>query len=265
MLIGIITGSGTYALPDFDGEPRQAETEFGPVPLTVGRFAGADVVHVSRHRPGHELLSSQVTHQANIAALRDAGVEAILAATVCGAVDPTVPLGSLVAFDDLHFLSNRLPDGSLCTLHTRPGQPGRAHWVYGSPYSAELRAALVAGAAAEGHPVRDGGCYGHVDGPRFNTAAEIRSLAGVGVTVVSQTGGPETVLAGEAGIPYGLIGYATDYANGVMEDDTHPDDLMALITASRTVLASTLAAATAALAKPGVTPPPPVGHQIVLG
>ncbi|MBO9534792.1 MAG: MTAP family purine nucleoside phosphorylase [Solirubrobacteraceae bacterium] len=263
MLIGIITGSGTYALPDFDGESRDVQTEFGPVSLTIGQFAGADVVHVSRHRPGHELLSSQVTHQANIAALRDAGVQAILAATVCGAVDPTVPLGSLVAFDDLHFLANRLPDGSICTLHTKPGQPGRAHWVYGGPYSAELRAALIAGAQSEGHPVRDGGCYGHVDGPRFNTAAEIRSLSAVGVTAVSQTGGPETVLAGEAGIPYGLIGYATDYANGVMEEDTDPDDLMELITASRTVLASTLAAATAALA--GAEPPPPVGHQIVMG
>jgi 5'-methylthioadenosine phosphorylase len=264
MLIGIITGSGTYALPDFEGaQAREAETAFGPVPLTTGQFAGADVVHVSRHRAGHELLSSQVTHQANIAALRDAGVDAILAATVCGAVDPSVPLGSLVAFDDLHFLSNRLPDGSLCTLHTEPGRPGRGHWVYGSPYSAELRGALAAAAAAEGHPVREGGCYGHVDGPRFNTAAEIRSLAAVGVTAVSQTGGPETVLAGEAGIPYGLIGYATDYANGVMEEDTDPDDLMALITASRAVLASTLAGAVARLA--GGETPARVGHQIIMG
>lgn len=264
MLIGIITGSGTYALPNFEGaEQREAQTEFGAVPITVGRFAGADVVHVSRHRAGHELLSSSVTHQANIAALRDAGVQAILAATVCGAVDPAVPLGSLVAFDDLHFLANRLPDGSLCTLHTEPGRPGRAHWVYGGPYSPELRAVLLAGATDEGHPIRDGGVYGHVDGPRFNTAAEIRSLSSVGVTAVSQTGGPETVLAGEAGIPYGLVGYATDYANGVMEEDTDPDDLMRLITASKDVLASTLEAATRRLASADA--PPPVGHQIIMG
>lgn len=264
MLIGIITGSGTYALPGFEGaEASVASTPFGEVPLTRGRFAGAEVVHVSRHRAGHELLSSQVTHQANITALRDAGVQVILAATVCGAVDASVPLGSLIAFDDLHFLSNRLPDGSLCTLHTEPGRPGRGHWVYGSPYSSEARAALLAGAESEGHPIRDGGCYGHVDGPRFNTAAEIRSLAAVGVTAVSQTGGPETVLAGEAGIPYGLVGYATDYANGVMEEDTDPDDLMRLITASREVLATTLAAAARRLA--GSEPPPPVGHQIIMG
>lgn len=263
MLIGIITGSGTYALPGFAGEAREVTTEFGGVPITVGQFNGIDVVHVSRHRAGHERLSSAVTHQANIAALRDAGVQAIVAATVCGAVDPTVPLGSLIAFDDLHFLANRLPDGSLCTLHTEPGRPGRAHWVYDRPYSPEIRAALIAAAGEHGHEIRDGGCYGHVDGPRFNTAAEIRSLSAVGVSAVSQTGGPETVLAGEAGIPYALVGYATDYANGVVEEATDPDDLMRLIGASREVLSATLAGAVTRLAAGAV--PPPVGHQIVMG
>ena len=263
MLIGIITGSGTYALPGFEGaSTATVDTEFGPVAVTGGTFAGADVLHVSRHLAGHERLSNHVTHQANIAAFRDAGVDAILAVTVCGAVDGSVPLGSLVAFDDLHFLGNRLPDGSLCTLHTQPGRPGRAHWVYGSPYSPALREALLGAARAEGHAVRDGGCYGHVDGPRFNTAAEIRSLAAVGVTAVSQTGGPETVLAGEAGIPYALLGYATDYANGVQEEDTAVEDLMRLIEASKTVLSTTLAGAVARLGGEEIDP---VGSQIVMG
>lgn len=263
MRIGIITGSGTYALPGFaSASAEQVATEFGAVALTRGELGGVDVVHVSRHLEGHARLSNHVTHQANIAALRDAQVDAILAVTVCGAVDPTIPLGTLVAFDDLHFLSNRLPDGSLCTLHTEPGRPGRAHWVYGSPYSPELRVALLAGAAEHGFEVRDGGVYGHVDGPRFNTAAEIRTLAAVGVTAVSQTGGPETVLAGEAGIPYALLGYATDYANGVHDEATPVDELIRLIDASKEVLAGTLTAAVARLSGGSV---PPVGSQIVMG
>ena len=265
MRIGIITGSGTYALPGFEAAAaEEVSTAFGPVLLTRGALAGAEVVHVSRHLAGHARLSNHVTHQANIAALRDAGVEAILAVTVCGAVDATVPLGTLVAFDDLHFLSNRLPDGSLCTLHTESGRPGRAHWVFGSPYSPELRAALLAGAAEQGHEVRDGGVYGHVDGPRFNTAAEIRSLSSVGVTAVSQTGGPETVLAGEAGIPYALLGYATDYANGAHDVPTPVGELVRLIEASKPVLAGTLTAAVAQLVgrEAAVSP---VGSQIVMG
>jgi purine nucleoside phosphorylase len=244
MRIGIITGSGTYALPDFEGaETAQVPTEFGPALITEGRFAGADVLHVSRHLAGHARLSHQVTHQANIAALRDRGADAILAATVCGAVDPDLPLGGLVVFDDLHFLANRLPDGSICTLHTEPGRPGRGHWIYEQPFSQPLREALLAGARDAGLTVRDGGCYGHVDGPRFNTKAEIRMLAACGVTAVSQTAGPETVLAGEAGIPFALVGYATDYANGVQDVATPVEELIRLIGASPEAFAATLTGA----------------------
>ena len=81
--------------------------------------------------------------------------------------------------------------------------------------------------------MRDGGCYGHVDGPRFNTRAEIRMLQAAGVTAVSQTAGPETVLCGEAELPYALLGYATDYANGVTPEPTPVEELVRLIGAQR--------------------------------
>jgi 5'-methylthioadenosine phosphorylase len=245
MRIGIITGSGTYALPDLDaGAPAEVATPFGAALVAEGRFAGADVLHVSRHGEGHRRLSSQVSHRANIAALRTMGADAILAVTVCGALDAGLTLGTLIVFDDLHFLANRLPDGSLCTLHAEPGAPGRGHWIFDLPFAAPLREALLEAAREIGHPVRDGGCYGHVDGPRFNTRAEIRSLMQAGVTAVSQTAGPETVLAGEAKIPYALLGYATDYANGVRPEDPTPvDELVRLIGESTETFARTLAAA----------------------
>jgi purine nucleoside phosphorylase len=81
-----------------------------------------------------------------------------------------------------------------------------------------------------------------VDGPRFNTGAEIRSLALAGVTAVSQTAGPETVLCGEAQLPYALLGYATDYANGVQPEPTPVEELLRLIAASTDVFAGVLAA-----------------------
>ncbi|MBX5443092.1 MAG: MTAP family purine nucleoside phosphorylase [Solirubrobacteraceae bacterium] len=244
MRVGIITGSGTYALPGFrDAIERRIPTRFGLATVTEGTWHGVDVVHVSRHGHGHARLSSAVTHQANVVALREAGAGCVLAATVCGAVDPGIELGSLIVFDDLHFLSNRLPDGSLCTLYTEPWEPGRGHWVFDRPFAPGLRAALLEGARAAGHPVRDGGCYGHVDGPRFNTRTEIRMLAQAGVTAVSQTAGPETVLCGEAELPYALIGYATDYANGVRDEPTPVETLRELIGRSGGVFAEVLAAA----------------------
>jgi purine nucleoside phosphorylase len=257
MRIGIITGSGTYALPELEAAaPAPVPTPFGEALVSDGRFAGVDVLHVARHGEGHQRLSSAVTHQANVWALRERGAEAILAVTVCGALDPGIALGTLIVFDDLHFLANRLPDGSLCTLHTEPGAPGRGHWVFDRPFSEPLRRALLAAATEAGFAVRDGGCYGHVDGPRFNTRMEIRMLMQAGVTAVSQTAGPETVLAGEANVPYALLGYATDYANGVKPDEPTPvEELIRLVGASTETFARTLAAAV-----PRVTSPPePVG------
>ena len=241
MAIGIITGSGTHALPGFDGDaPQPLATEWGDALVSQGRLAGVDVLHVSRHGEGHLRLSNHVTHQANIAALKRLGAAGAIAVTVCGAVDRAVELGSLLCFDDLHFLANRLADGTLCTFHQDPGHRERGHWIYEDPYSPPLRAALLAGAAAAGLTMRDGGCYGHVDGPRFNTKAEIRGLAACGVTAVSQTAGPETVLAGEAELPFALVGYATDYANGVQPEPTPVERLLELIAASTEAFARLL-------------------------
>jgi purine nucleoside phosphorylase len=224
MSIGIITGSGTYALPGFsEAEPITVTTPFGPCTVTHGTYGDADALHISRHATGHVRVSNHVTHRANIWALKDLGATAVIGCTACGAVDPTLELGSLVVFDDLHFVSNRLPDGSLCTFFVEPGDPGRGHWIlHGGPFSTGVRDALVSSAEHAGHPPRDGGTYGHVDGPRFNTPTEIAQLAACGVTAVSQTGGPETVLCGELELPFALIGFVTDYANEVKPGEPTP-------------------------------------------
>jgi purine nucleoside phosphorylase len=256
MKIGVITGTGTYALPGLEaGSPEPHETRFGEALVAHGRMGETEVLHISRHGEGHKRLSNHVTHRANVIALKELGAGCVVAVTVCGAVDPTVPLGSLIVFDDLHFTANRLADGSLCTFHDSAGDRQRGHWIYESPFSAEVRAAVLEACRSTGATTRDGGCYGHVDGPRFNTRAEIRSLALAGVTAVSQTAGPEAVLCGEAQLPYALLGYATDYANGVTDEPTPVEELLRLIGASTDVFASVLAAALPALAARESAPP----------
>jgi purine nucleoside phosphorylase len=244
MPIAIITGSGTYALPGFESSGQDLiPTEWGEAAVSTGVFAGTDVLHVSRHGEGHRRLSNLVTHRANIAALAKLGADGVIGVTVCGAVDPEVELGSLTCFDDLHFLANRLGDGELCTFYSEPGDRRRGHWIFEGPFSPPLREALLAGGREAGVAIGDGGVYGHVDGPRFNTRAEIRGLAACGVTHVSQTGGPEAVLCGEAELPYALLGYATDYANGVTDEATPVQTLLDMMAASTATFAAVLEAA----------------------
>ena len=241
MRVGVISGSGSYELPNLrDRQARTITTEHGSVEVTLGRLAGVDVAHVARHGAAHRRLSNQVDHRTNLAALFDCAVSAIVSLTVCGSTDPAIAPGSLVVFDDLYFPSNRLPDGSLCTWHTEPGQKSRGHWIFDAPFSESLRAVLLQAARALDVPVVERGCYGHVDGPRFNTRTEITALAGLGVTAISQTAGPEAVLAAEAQVPLALVGFVTDYANGVGGEGEPVDALLARMKQSTGVFAGLL-------------------------
>ena len=260
--VGLITGTGLYEL---DGlEERSVEsvaTPYGPAEVVSGRLEGVRVLHVPRHGRGHARLSNQVTPRSTIAAMARLGAAALVSTTVCGAVDPSLELGSLVVFDDLHFPSNRLADGSLCTLFTSPEIEGRGHWIYDRPFGPGVRSGLVAGARAAGLEVRDGGVYGHVDGPRLNSISEIAQLAAAGVTCVSQTGGPETVLAGEARLPFALMGFVTDHANGVSAIPTPAETLARLFGESAGFFQRALRAALPAIAgEPG----PPAGIVFAL-
>ena len=232
------------------------KTPFGEASVTRGRYAGVDALHLSRHGAGHVRLSNQVTHRANIWALNELGATAVIACTACGAVNPSIELGSLIVFDDLHFISNRLPDGSQCTFFERQGDPQQGHWIlHGGPFSPEVRTVLLRAAAQTGYGARDGGAYGYVDGPRFNTPCEIAQLAQCGVTAVSQTAGPETVLCGELELPFALIGFVTDYANQVRPDEpSAAQTLTELMRRSTKILGEVLAEALPRLASVAAVP-----------
>ena len=62
------------------------------------------------------------------------------------------------------------------------------------------------------------------------------------------------MLAGEAKIPYALLGYATDYANGVPPAPTPVQTLIDLVAASTRAFADTLARALPAVAALGTVP-----------
>ena len=64
------------------------------------------------------------------------------------------------------------------------------------------------------------------------------------------------MLCGELELPYGLVGYATDYANGAAEEPTPVEELERLIEASKPTFAAVLDAALSNLAT-GDPPRPP--------
>ena len=214
--LGIITGSGIYEFPG-DSETQLVENDFGQAKVAVSRVGPWTVGSISRHQSGHRHLSHTIPHRANLTALKQLGARAVLATTAVGAVDPGVTLGRPILFDDLFFPANALPNGEACTIFTSPGDPERGHLIWTEPFAPRLRRKLGLAAGELGFEVTSSGIYGHTSGPRFETRAEIRLLGAAGVTAVSQTCGPETVLAGELGISYALAGFPVNYATGVAD------------------------------------------------
>ncbi|MHB0976317.1 MAG: MTAP family purine nucleoside phosphorylase [Candidatus Aquicultorales bacterium] len=236
-MIGIITGSGLYELTNLrSSRERSIDTGYGVASVTTGSLGGRDIAAIARHGTDHRLLPNMINHRANISALRSMGVRAILATSVMGVVAPDIPLGSVILFDDMFFMDNRLPDGTLCTFFDTPGAPGRGHYIFSQPFSRGLNDLCAAVCNETGTAHVQGAIYGHVWGPRFNSKAEIRYLKSAGVTAISQTAGPEAVLAGEVGVPYLLIGFGVDYANAVMETPTPVEVLDAKLRESSQIL-----------------------------
>jgi 5'-methylthioadenosine phosphorylase len=108
----------------------------------------------------------------------------------------------------IDFTKNRLG------TYSADGQP-LYHTDMTEPYDSELRRLIMAAADAKGLPLHRGGTYVCTEGPRFETAAEIRMFQTLGGHVVGMTAVPEVVLAAELEIPYAALCVVTNYAAGM--------------------------------------------------
>jgi len=231
MDIAVISGSGFYDFPDLsEVHKREITTKFGSAVVHTGRLLDKKVAFIARHGFDHRFLPHLINHKANLFALKELGSKAIISTTVCGVLDPAIPLAKPVVFSDLYFPDNRLPGGELCSIYDEAGLPGRGHYIFSLPFSKALRQQLIA--ASESCLTE--AVYAHVNGPRFNSKPEIRDLR-KHASFISQTAGPEIILAGELEIPIALLGYGVDYANGVSQRPTPVETLRSNLRNSQSV------------------------------
>jgi len=218
VVLGLITGSGFYDLPGIE-EARSQEvgTEFGLVQITQGVWHGCPVAFLPRHGVGHRVPPHRINYRANLQALHDVGVEAILATAVSGGINPKYRVGELVLIDQfIEFTHGR--------DHTFFDEEVR-HTDMSDPYDSDLRRLLMETAVSEGIGLLDGGTYVCSNGPRFETAAEIQMYASFGGDLVGMTGYPEVALARELNLPYAAIGVVSNPAAGLSEKDLSLEEI----------------------------------------
>jgi len=92
------------------------------------------------------------------------------------------------------------------------------HIDFTEPFCGEMRTCLLDAVRKTGAPYTDKATYVCVNGPRLETAAEIRTFAGWGADVVGMTAMPEAALAREAGLCYAGISVITNHAAGISGD-----------------------------------------------
>jgi len=211
-MLAIIGGSGLTRLSTLAIAHREVvRTPYGEPSsaLLFGQLAGRDVVFMARHGHGHTIPPHRVNYRANIWALKQRGVDAILAVASVGAISDRYAPGDLV-------LAHQLIDYTHGREHTffDGGDRQVVHVDFTQPYSPALRERCLAAAREAKIDIHDGGVYGAVSGPRLETAAEIDRMERDGATLVGMTGMPEAVLARELGIAYASIAVVVNHAAG---------------------------------------------------
>lgn len=156
-----------------------------------------------RHGAEGYALPHRIDHAANLRSLLEAGCDRALALGSVGSLRDELQVGSLVCPHDFIALQALVTTFDDARAHATPG------------FDAGWRAEMVACWEASGAgPLRDGGVYWQTSGPRFETPAEIRLIAGhadlVGMTLAS-----ECVVAGELELRYAAICVVDNMANGV--------------------------------------------------
>jgi 5'-methylthioadenosine phosphorylase len=224
-MMGLITGSGFYDLPDVVGrESESFATPYGAMTLTTGQWDGVPVAFLPRHGSDHSVPPHAINYRANIWALKEVGASAILATAVSGGINPALTPGRFVVISDiLNFTSGRADtffDGSKGTV---------THTDMSYPYDPVLRRILLDAASAESVDAIDGGIYCTTNGPRFETPAEIAMMGRLGGELVGMTGYPEVVLANELEVPYAAIGVISNMAAGLGDEKLTMDDVIAVI------------------------------------
>lgn len=211
-LLAIIGGTGLTSLETLEIVRREmVSTPYGEPsgPVTHGVLAGHPVAFLARHGYGHTIPPHQINYRANLWALKHIGVDRILAVAAVGGISARMGPGVLAVPD-------QIVDYTCGRHHTffEGDLSHVTHIDFTWPYDETLRGALIDGGRVAGIPLIESGTYAATQGPRLETAAEIRKLERDGCDIVGMTGMPEAALARELGIRYACCAVVANWGAG---------------------------------------------------
>ncbi len=234
--IGVVGGSGIYDIPGLEiKDSVKVGTPFGePSDMyRIGRLSGSDVVFLPRHGSTHRIQPHKVNYRANIWGFRELGAERIISICSAGGINPAMAPGSIVVPDQIIDVTH----GRKATFYD---EDEVVHVDFTEPFCPDMRTLLFDAAQDAGVAVIESGTYVCTNGPRLETAAEIRAFAGWGADMVGMTLMPEAILARELEICFTCIAVITNFAAGIAAKKLTTKEVLACMQSSAESLRSVL-------------------------
>lgn len=211
--VAIIGGSGLYRLDTTStADTFSIPTPFAaePVELSLEQTPAGSVWFLPRHGRKHSVAPHLINYRANIWALKEVGVTDVIAVNAVGGITERMLPGTLVLPDQIIDYSW----GREHTCFTGEHKFDR-HVDFTWPYDAALGRILLESAHMQDLPLQKGAVYACTQGPRLETAAEVRRLQQDGCDLVGMTGMPEAGLARELQLRYACIALVVNKAAGM--------------------------------------------------
>ena len=232
-MLAIIGGTGLSELQGFEQlEEIALKTPYAQAKVRLTRFVndGKEFVFLPRHGAGHKIPPHVINYRANIAALSELGITEIVAVNAVGGIHSDLSPGSFAVPDQLiDYTYSRdvsFYDGKLKPVH---------HIDFTEPYSDTIRQRILKATKVlnsrlqTSRHIMDGGTYACMQGPRLETAAEVRRLAQDGCDMVGMTGMPEASLARELEIAYASLAVSVNWAAGLSNKAITLEDIHAVL------------------------------------
>ncbi|KGM06471.1 5'-methylthioadenosine phosphorylase [Methylophaga thiooxydans] len=216
-LMGIIGGSGLSRYPELVvSDVVVLDTPYGKpsAAITIGKLGESEVAFLPRHGDNHAIAPHKINYRANIHALSQLGVTDIIAVAAVGGITTDFGPGALAVPDQLIDYTY----GREQSFYSDDFSVDK-HIDFTWPYTESLRQNILHAATTSQLKVIAGATYGAVQGPRLETAAEIRRMARDGCDIVGMTGMPEAYLARELELNYATLAVVANWAAGIAEGE----------------------------------------------
>ena len=210
-ILGVIGGSGVYDIPGVEiSDSVKMTTPYGEPSdvYRIGNLEGAEVAFLPRHSSMHHIQPHKINYRANIWGFREIGVKRILAIGASGGISSAMKPGDIAVLDQIIDMTSGRPS-------TFFDEDEVVHIDFTEPFCPDLRGHIFAAAEKAGISIIRQGTYICVNGPRLETASEIRAFSRLGADMVGMTGMPEAVLARELAICFAGISVITNFAAGI--------------------------------------------------